>query len=373
MSHDWDIPLVCSVLTGRRLQHWRRGSKNGKLFFDGFFFLHHGRGVPVPTHPRTWPFRPGTRRGWTMASVETIFWSLHRGTRHWRCYTQALSSSSLRRNERAGPVWDSHRARTPGGPIRKDHRHARRPIQSGEEHALRATRLSPDVSRSERTDWQVCRPSSTAGQTMRVLRPRRSTPGPAARQNRPTRLAAKTPRKGGHDPRWCAQDLPLVGGNRPPDRADVQLCNFERDYHGTRRSPLESTTTPEMESPSYSPAPWGTAMPELWIRGTQGRPILPSQRPNLPQMRQAESFQPEVPVRPKYWTDQLNTITAMATTSATPRSCTSRHRPRWHENGQQRLRNSLYGGTDRNYSDTPSHHPDFRSGNHGNRRLRSFV
>ena len=45
------------------------------------------------------------------------------------------------------------------------------------------------------------RPSSTAGQTVRVLRPRRSTPGPAARQNRPTRLAAKTPRKGGHDPR----------------------------------------------------------------------------------------------------------------------------------------------------------------------------
>ena len=60
-------------------------------------------------------------------------------------------------------------------------------------------------------------------------------------------------------------------------------------------------------------------MPELWIRGTQGRPILPSQRPNLPQMRQAESFQPEVPVRPKYRTDQLNTITAMATTSVTPR------------------------------------------------------
>ena len=99
----------------------------------------------------------------------------------------------------------------------------------------------------------------------------------------------------------------------------------------------------------------------------------PARRPNLPQMRQAESFQPEVPVRPKYRTDQLSTITAMATTSATPRSCTPRHRPRWHENGQQRLRNSLYGGTDRNYSDTPSHHPDFRSGNHGNRRLRSFV
>ena len=38
MNHDWDIPLVCSVLTGRRLQHWRRGSKNGKLFFDGFSF-----------------------------------------------------------------------------------------------------------------------------------------------------------------------------------------------------------------------------------------------------------------------------------------------------------------------------------------------
>ena len=28
-------------------------------------------------------------------------------------------------------------------------------------------------------------------------------------------------------------------------------------------------------------------MPELWIRGTQGRPILPRQRTNLPQMRQA--------------------------------------------------------------------------------------
>ena len=26
------------MLTGRRLQHWRRGSKNGKLFFDGFSF-----------------------------------------------------------------------------------------------------------------------------------------------------------------------------------------------------------------------------------------------------------------------------------------------------------------------------------------------
>ena len=38
MNQDWDIPLVCSVLTGRRLQHWRRGSKNGKLFFDGFSF-----------------------------------------------------------------------------------------------------------------------------------------------------------------------------------------------------------------------------------------------------------------------------------------------------------------------------------------------
>ena len=318
MNHDWDIPLVCSVLTGRRLQHWRRGSKNGKLFFDGFSFCIMAEASqyrPIPELDLSGP-----------AHVVAERW--RRWKRSFDLYIagqdidDATRKHSLLLHYAGMNVQDLFETLTE--PAQPEDRYAKTiAMLDGQFKVAKNTPFERHVFRQMcpeanepidkfvarlRQQARLCEYSDLDDQLRDQLLDKIAQPG----------LRRKLLEK---EDMTLDDALKICRSWEATAHQTAQMSSSATSSapynHCTRRSPLESTTPPEMESTSYSPAPWGTGMPELWIRGTQGRPILPSQRRNLPQMRQKESYQPEVPVRPKYRTDQLITITAIATTSAT--------------------------------------------------------